>query len=276
MKKKAFTLIELLVVVAIIALLLAVLVPSLQTAKEFARKVVCKANLRSLTQLTSLYTSDNDGSFNRSYFDSEHTTNEHVFWPVAYSPYMGHEFDGLLCPSTKVVSASAREGNHKAAWPSIWGSSTLQDLHGSYGKNIWCSHPDNNSRGSRQVASGNTFSDSMFTKVGNLKSPTGVPLFADCFHWMAYPDHTDQPWADGTFYGHAQTPGGSTNQMARYTLDRHKGGVINISFADNSVAPIHIKKLWTLKWHRNFNNGDNAFIETPSRKPAWPQWMKPL
>lgn len=46
MIRKAFTLIELLVVVAVIGLLVAILVPSLSTARESSRVSVCASNLR--------------------------------------------------------------------------------------------------------------------------------------------------------------------------------------------------------------------------------------
>lgn len=60
---KGFTLIELLVVVAIIALLLAVIVPSLKSAKRFAAAAVCLANENQLIKSWLLYAEDNDSKF---------------------------------------------------------------------------------------------------------------------------------------------------------------------------------------------------------------------
>jgi prepilin-type N-terminal cleavage/methylation domain-containing protein len=61
--KKGFTLIELLVVIAIIALLLAVLTPSLQKAKDQAKFVVCKNNLHQYGVATATYMADNPNEF---------------------------------------------------------------------------------------------------------------------------------------------------------------------------------------------------------------------
>ena len=56
-----FTLIELLVVVAIIALLMAILIPALRTAREQGKRAVCLSNLRQLTLAWIMYADDNDG-----------------------------------------------------------------------------------------------------------------------------------------------------------------------------------------------------------------------
>ena len=61
--KKGFTLIELLVVISIIALLLAIIGPSLKKAKEAGMRIMCLSNLRGLTQAVHLYNLDNDGDF---------------------------------------------------------------------------------------------------------------------------------------------------------------------------------------------------------------------
>lgn len=55
---RGFTLIELLVVIAIIALLVSILVPSLQRARELARQTVCQSHLRTLHTAISLYGSE--------------------------------------------------------------------------------------------------------------------------------------------------------------------------------------------------------------------------
>ncbi len=58
-----FTLIELLVVVAIISILAALLLPSLQKAKETAHSVACKSNMKQIGLLNQNYAIDFNGFF---------------------------------------------------------------------------------------------------------------------------------------------------------------------------------------------------------------------
>jgi prepilin-type N-terminal cleavage/methylation domain-containing protein/prepilin-type processing-associated H-X9-DG protein len=60
-KNQGFTLVELLVVIGIIALLLSILMPSLQRARDAANAISCASNLRQMGQGLLLYTADWQG-----------------------------------------------------------------------------------------------------------------------------------------------------------------------------------------------------------------------
>lgn len=76
---RAFTLVELLVVISIVALLIALLLPSLQSAREVAQAMECNANQRQTMGLFATYQSDWKG-----------------YYPLGYVTYAGVPVSGAL------------------------------------------------------------------------------------------------------------------------------------------------------------------------------------
>jgi len=107
MRGVRFTLIELLVVIAIIAILAALLLPSLQRAREQSKRLVCMSQLRQFNVAVSYYASDFDGFMpgrNGVLFQNwqNHTVGGHTItgvFRIFDLEYLGQGRELMICPS---------------------------------------------------------------------------------------------------------------------------------------------------------------------------------
>jgi prepilin-type N-terminal cleavage/methylation domain-containing protein len=254
-----FTLIELLVVISIIALLMAILMPSLQKVRDSAKNVVCMSNLRQWGLIAQMYTQDNNNRFHIGRFNVADPAKDKS-WLEVWEPYYQTP-EILLCPSSSKsrtqVSDQTAIGSTKYAWGVFAGNSTnnwdVEGATGSYGLNSWVTNPPHggkNPKGGHQK----------YWRSMDVDNADNVPLMGDCMFISAWPQQTDAlpPYED--FYS-----GNSGYNLARFCMRRHDEG-INLIFLDQSVRNSGLLDLWRLKWHREFR--------TDLRLPRKPQWLE--
>jgi prepilin-type N-terminal cleavage/methylation domain-containing protein len=249
---RGFTLIELLVVVAIIALLMAILMPALHRVKEQGKTIACQANLRQWAVYFSLYTDDNNGRFHRGW----NVGNEpQTSWMVVFRSYYVQQQEICSCPTA--TKPDPRGGRFACV---AWGPNPQYQEYGSYGINLWVTDPMPGKEGGKPA--------SQYWRRRDVRQAAEIPLFVDDRWWDTRPSHTDQPPAH-----EGQHDDWTTNAMKMICLLRH-GGFINGAFVDFSTRRIGLKELWSLRWHQEFLMQGPWTRAGGVEAEDWPEWMR--
>jgi prepilin-type N-terminal cleavage/methylation domain-containing protein/prepilin-type processing-associated H-X9-DG protein len=110
-KRAAFSLVELLVVIGILAILLAILLPTMARARESANRTACSSNLKQIGYGVLLYVHDNKGFFPASSVGTVLDSADWIWWTQAtrsnirssalgtYLDLGPERFAVLICPS---------------------------------------------------------------------------------------------------------------------------------------------------------------------------------
>ena len=215
-----FTLIELLVVIAIIAILAAMLLPSLNKARETARKIACVNNFKQGTLSMALYVSDND-DFHPAY------NIDGMVWParLAKGKYFTSPRSmvcpGALFPHINGVSLENQIRRKMQIQDFANSSSGSPFYYTCFGYN-WC-YIGRTARG----ANGAVLSQAIWRKATQIRKPGSVILFADSVSVSDDPDKLK------TWY-YIQPRYSTTNQDGQ--VYSWHGGPITTGWVDGHVS----------------------------------------
>jgi len=175
-KQKAFTLLELLIVISIIALLMAILMPALGTARLQAFSIVCRSNLSQLVLANIGYATENDGYLVPAASDFLDNAGYHRWH--GYRDNLDEPFDPLRGPLVRYLGdGKVKEcpGPVEFVKAHKWEISFEQGC-GGYGYNMLY-------LGSRLwqkgFGSGDPKSYSMTTPLAKIAKPSATLMFAD-------------------------------------------------------------------------------------------------
>lgn len=130
----AFTLIELLVVISIIALLISILLPALQQARQAALTMRCMSNQRQILIAGTVYQTDHQGYIHKRYVRLPPNFNIRG-WPMLIQRYMSVSDEFWKCPADVSIQPNSYRMNAERS-PAERAAAAPNEDHGPGGDRI--------------------------------------------------------------------------------------------------------------------------------------------
>lgn len=272
---RAFTLIELLVVIAIIAVLISILIPSLQKAREQGKRAVCLANMKQIVTAFASYANED--------------SREHAF-PVqrAFAP----PADGSVGPSM------SRNEFLFLSWWTWGGADGREPAIVSTSSSIWCAEltPEglpvpNLATASRYAARYRPLNTYIYDSIGD-NDRYNMPLF-ECPSDSGYPfnpdidDMDDAAKRQRLYDSRGNSYRGSFNSFARqpiqfaFTMSPAGHRLSSVPNAADTVAfgePLFFNMIGMngnaadvqnpinlIGWHKSLNSDNVAYLDGSAR-----------
>jgi len=223
-RRPGFTLIELLVVIAIIAILAAMLLPALASAKNKAVRIACLNNFKQITLFAQLYTDDNREVFPVAVLSTSDFDKANNWWGTAIAGGNTNNF--------KLFHDPAVSGPITLTGGVIWNWAFNFDLVG-YGYNSYFLDCSANAAGTDPITIGSfAYGSVLGFKRSGVLHPTDCLVFGD-----KQPKPTDLTASGSLWWAKAgmHVPS-SSGQYEGIDTTRHNGGKFpgagNVGFAD--------------------------------------------